>query len=105
MPVNVPSAPSLPAAEPRDPAPSSPLPEVDFGLLAEYSKQSSEVWLTSFGRNLICCCRQKWKTGSQAFLNRLFQPPGTPLSVLRQHSSSTKRQPHCRLCAMTRSFT
>ena len=33
----------------------------------------------------------------KAFLNRFPQPPGTPLSVLRQQNSSTNRQPHWRL--------
>jgi hypothetical protein len=38
MPVNRPSssaAPGWPAADPRAPVPSSPLPEVDFGLFGE----------------------------------------------------------------------
>jgi hypothetical protein len=31
--------------------------------------------------------------------------PGTPFAVFLQQNSSTKRQPHSRRCAMTRSFT
>src|ERR1019366_7531388 len=96
---------AIPAKPPRRPAPSSPLPEPELGLAGEYSKQSSEACPAALGWNLISAWRQKWTTGSQAFLKRLFQRPGTPLSVLRQQNSSTKRQPHWRRCAMIRSFT
>src|ERR1035438_7999894 len=91
--------PSRPAADPRAPLPSRPLPDADFGLSGEYAKQSAEAWPTASGRNLIRASgRVKWNTGSQAFLKRLVQPPGTPLSVLRQHHSSRNHQPHSRTC-------
>jgi hypothetical protein len=60
---------------------------------------------TSFGLNLISAWRQKWKTGSHAFLNRFPHPPGTPLSVLRQQNSSTNRHSYMRRWARTKSIT
>src|ERR1017187_7878900 len=92
MPAKRPSssaAPALPAAEPRAPVPSRPLPDVDLGLFGEYPKQSSETWPTAVGRNLICGWRQKWETPSHAFLKRFGHPPGTPSSVFLQPKVST----------------
>src|ERR1035441_7089267 len=88
----------------RLPLPNRPLPLSDFGLSGEYSKTSSDGALTASGLNLIDEDFAKWKTGSQAFLNRFGQPPGTPLRVLRQQNSSTNRHPHWRTCASVRSF-
>src|ERR1035438_6345125 len=99
-----PEAPLLPSFF-RSPLPRRPLPLPDRGLSGEYSNTSPDGVLTASGLNRIDGDLAKWNTGSQAFLKRLFQPPGTPLRVLRQHSSSTNLHRHSRTCAMVKSFT
>jgi len=92
----------LSAAAPRGPVPNRPLPEVDFGLWAN-SESSPRTRGHYLGRNLICCWRQKWNTGSSV-LESITQPPGTPCPSCANRTHPQTASPLLR-CAITRSFT